>query len=378
MSKTPNDIRGGVLESLLSPTAYCAAAYAQECERLFPSLWCAVTVSSMLPSPGDALPVELAGQPLVLGRNLRGESNAFFNLCRHRAMRLVDAACHLDNVIRCPWHSWTYDLDGNLTATPNLHGWRRNEHPPLDSKHFGLKQIRVEVWNDIVFVNIDGRAPALKEHLQELTTDVRTYDFSAFQCSRSWHMTLDGNWKVVMEGGIEDYHTPWGHPQYVKGVDAYQVEYLLGPRHSGYLVTRSQDSSLHANDRQGALPTVSGLDGGSLQYYIINIFPNVLLALERDHLVVILCMPEGWDRTQLVLHQCFVGEAAHDDAFRDLREAYFKSQSLIFEQDAVFVKAVQKGLLVTDTAGIRPVLSPYWERAVQHFQSMAARALEGS
>ena len=333
----------------------------------------------MLPEPGDALPIDLAGWPLLLVRSTRGEIKAFFNICRHRAMRLVDGACRLDNAIRCPWHSWTYDLDGNLTATPNLRGWRQNDPHPLDPKRFGLKQLRVGLWNDIVFINVDGQAPALDESLQELTSGVRTYDFSAFQYSRTWSMLLDGNWKVVMEGGIEDYHTPWGHPQYVKGVDNYEVDYLLGPGHGGYLVTRSQDSPrLHASDDKITLPVVPELDGGSLHYYIINVFPNTLLALERDHLVVILCMPEGWNHTKLVLHQYFVGDAAHDDAFRELREVYFESQSLIFEQDAVFVRAVHESLQVAGTAGVRPVLSPYWERAVQHFQGMVAAAPESS
>jgi len=367
---------GGMLESILPTTAYSATAYALEREQLFPGEWCAVTVASMLPEPGDAFPVDLAGSPLLLVRSPKGEIKAFFNICRHRAMRLVNDRCRLEKVIRCPWHSWTYDLEGNLTATPNLRGWRRNEPPSLDSKSFGLKQCRVGVWNDIVFVNVDGQAPALDEHLQSLTTGLLTYDFSAFRYSRTWTMLLDGNWKVVMEGGLEDYHTPWGHPQYVQAVDDYEVDYLLGRSHSGFLVTRTQEeSSLHATDVEIVLPAVPGLDRGSLQYYIINVFPNALLALERDHMVVILCLPDGWNRTKVVLHQYFVGDAAHDDAFRDLREAYFESQSLIFEQDAVFVKAVHESLQAAGTAGVRPVFSPYWERAVQHFQGMAAAAL---
>jgi choline monooxygenase len=367
---------GGILDGILPTTAYTEAAFELERERLFPGAWCAVTIASMLPEPGDALPIDFAGWPLLLVRSPSGEINAFFNICRHRGMRLVDGWCRLDKVIRCPWHSWTYDLDGNLTATPNLSGWKQNAPHSLDPKLFGLKQLRVAVWNDIVFVNVDGQAAALGESLQELAAAVRSYDFSAFQYSRTWNISLEGNWKVVMEGGLEDYHTPWGHPQYVTGVEDYKVDYLLGPSHGGYLVSRSQAaSSLHGIDDKSALPAVTGLDGDSLQYYIINLFPNTLLALERDHLVVMLFMPESWDRTKVVFYQYFVGDAAHADAFRDLREAYFKSQSLIFEQDAVFVKAVHESLQMAGTAGVRPVFSAYWERAVQHFQGMAEAAL---
>src|SRR5262245_44270395 len=93
--------------------------HALENERLFPRSWTAAGVASDIPNAGDALPVTVAGLPLVLVRDRDGQVRAFHNMCRHRGMRLVAEPCSGKSVLRCPWHSWTYALDGRLMATPN-------------------------------------------------------------------------------------------------------------------------------------------------------------------------------------------------------------------------------------------------------------------
>ena len=363
-------ILGGVLAGGLPGSAYNAQSYALECRRLFPRAWCAVGVGSQIPRPGDALPVDFAGWPLLLVRNAKGAINAYLNICRHRGMRLVDRACSIDKAIRCPWHSWTYDLDGNLIATPNFLGWRDGGATHAWYEEFGLKRIRTDTWRDLIFVNLDGDGPDLQAHLQELDVFVEPYDFAAFRYAHTWETAFDGNWKLVMEGGIEEYHTPWGHPQYVTGVERYEVEYSLGASsHAGYLVTRVQeDRGLHVPAEAIPLPSVAMGDGERVEYYIINLFPHVLLALEDDHMEVIL--------SRVVFYHYFVGDAAVDAEHRDTREAIYRSQALVFGQDRAFVEKVHANIPVAEAAGLQFALSAHWERAVLHFQTLVRSALD--
>ena len=368
----------GVLASAQPGGAYNEQSYELERRQLFPRAWCAVGVASQIPRPGDALPIDFVGWPLLLVRNEEGAINAFLNVCRHRGMRLVDKPCLIDKAIRCPWHSWTYDLDGNLIATPNLLGWREGGENQVLHEQFALKRIRTDTWHDLIFVNLDGGAPELHEQLGELDAFVNRYDFAAFRYAHTWETTFDGNWKLVMEGGIEEYHTPWGHPQYVRGVERYEVDYSLGSTsHAGYLVTRTQDTpDLHVESGAVPMPSLTGSDRESVEYYIINVFPHVLLALESDHVEIILCMPEAWNRTRVVFYHYFVGDAATDATHRETREAFYQSQALVFGQDRAFVENVHANMQIAEAAGLRFALSPYWERAVLHFQTLVRAALD--
>ena len=135
-----------------------------ELERrlLFPRSWCAVAVGAELPEPGDALPTSLAGWPLLLVRGRDGGIKAFHNICRHRGMRVVMEPCKGRNNISCPWHGWTYDLDGRLVGTPHLGGRGVHRVEAHDPDKLGLKPVRVGCWNDLVVVNIDDSPTLLR------------------------------------------------------------------------------------------------------------------------------------------------------------------------------------------------------------------------
>ncbi|MDA0702205.1 MAG: aromatic ring-hydroxylating dioxygenase subunit alpha, partial [Proteobacteria bacterium] len=197
---------------------YGEAFYALEQAQLFPKLWCAVAFASDLPEPGDMVPVELAGWPLVLVLDSDGTIRAFHNICRHRAMRLVAEPCKGRSALVCPWHAWTYGLNGKLLATPKIGGDRRNADPAIDTTGLDLREVACGQWLDLVYVNIDGKAEAFDRHIAPLNQLLADYDFSSLRYSdQQWGCEYPGNWKVSVEGAIEDYHLTWGHPQIVQG-----------------------------------------------------------------------------------------------------------------------------------------------------------------
>ena len=152
-----------------------------ENRRLFPRCWVAAGAASDIPEPGDARPVEVAGLPLVLLRDREGAIRAFHNVCRHRAMTVVSEPCKGLKTLRCPWHAWSYALDGRLVATPNLGGIGKGEAEGFEKGDLGLKPVRTGEWLGIVFVNIDGRAEPLEHHTGPLQRRYSGFDFSCLR-----------------------------------------------------------------------------------------------------------------------------------------------------------------------------------------------------
>ena len=129
-----------------------------EKDRVFFDNWAAIGFAKDVPGNGDAMPVSFLGQPLVIVRGRDGKVRVFQNICRHRGMILVRQPGHIRGAIRCPYHSWSYDLDGTLKATPHVGGPGHNTHEAIDRETLGLIEVRSHIWRDVVFVNISGDA----------------------------------------------------------------------------------------------------------------------------------------------------------------------------------------------------------------------------
>ena len=126
------------------------SAYEEERRRLFARGWFCVAFASDLAAPGDLLPVDAMGTALLLVRTEDGGIRCFHNVCRHRGVRLVDKPERSRTAVRCPYHSWTYDLEGRLRATPHIGGVGRHEAPGFRKSGRGLFPVRTGVWLDMV------------------------------------------------------------------------------------------------------------------------------------------------------------------------------------------------------------------------------------
>ena len=117
-----------------------------EKERIFLNKWTVIGVASSIPNPGEAKPYNLLGIPLILVRDKDMEIRVFHNVCSHRGYKLVDKPCTLKNVIRCPYHSWSYDFKGNLIATPHIGGLNNHQSEQFDKTKSNLKEVKSKVW----------------------------------------------------------------------------------------------------------------------------------------------------------------------------------------------------------------------------------------
>ena len=163
-----------------------------------------------LPNSGDYVSYVLFGEPIFIVRGQDGVLRCFANTCSHRGARLV---CDKGNRnrISCPYHSWTYGLDGSLLGAPDMDKtecFDRNEH--------GLTEIRLETWEGFSFINFDSDAEPLAVALGNLPEELKSYNFSNMECVRRKTYNLNCNWKIYIENAMEDYHTGTVHKSTIK------------------------------------------------------------------------------------------------------------------------------------------------------------------
>ena len=139
-----------------------------ERKKLFEDKWIVIGAASSLPNPGDAKPLDLQGIPLIILRDKKDQIRVFHNVCSHRGYKILQKPCNIKNVLRCPYHSWSYDHDGTLVATPHIGGMDKHEAVGFDKSASKLKEVRSYVWLDIIFINISNNELPFKEYIKPL------------------------------------------------------------------------------------------------------------------------------------------------------------------------------------------------------------------
>lgn len=343
------------LEGVLRPTAeanglpnpaYQDAEFAAiEREQVLAGAWTAIATGHEIPNPGDTIPRDAAGQPLILLRGQDGAIRVFHNVCSHRGMTLIDKPCNVGKSVRCPYHSWTYDLEGSLRATPYIGGPRKNDCEGFDKSAHGLKPVRSAVWFDIVFVNMDGTAPDFADHIAPLAERWKLFDDSVLRhggAGASITLDVNCNWKLAVENYCEAYHLPWVHPKlnmYSKLEDHYNIE------ESGLFAGQGTVAYAPALPEGGvALPDFPGLPaewGRQAEY--VALFPNMLLGIHKDHFYSVRIESLGLDRTREHMEIYYIGDGADDPAFAATRDANHAAWRSVFEEDIFAVEGMQRG-----------------------------------
>lgn len=368
------------LEALYRPTGeahglpasvYSEAFFKLDNEVLFPSTWAAVAVTADLPDPGDAYPVMLGDWPLLLVRNGAGRINGFLNICRHRRMRVVIEPCKQRRKLSCPWHCWTYDLDGRLVATPNLGGIGIGEVPEINRDELGLKPVRVALWHDFIFVNIDGKAPAFDIHRQPIDALLADYDLGSLKYGGRSEIFYEGNWKLAIEGTLEDYHLSYLHPQFP--VDSGPPEFHEAV-HRGRCYVGHRERRLTLGD--DGLPTTLR-EGAEGKYgFIVDLFPTGVLRAALGHVNYLLFVPDGPYRTRVASHFYFNEAVVNDPVYAGHIQEVKDSWEELLPQDADCMRYVSENFKVADQALIQPHFSPYWDIPVHIFQKMVIETLQ--
>ncbi len=344
----------------LPASAYTSEAFfALENERIFASSWVFAGFVHELARPGDAVPVTVAGRPVLLLRDTAGGIRAFHNVCRHRCLKLVDRPGNLGRAIRCPYHAWTYGLDGGLRAAPYFGGREPRAAPAgFDRSEHGLAPVRAAAWHDWIFVNLDGAAPPFEEFVAPLRKRLDGLDLSRMQ-----HLaTIDfgeiaANWKLLIENFIEPYHVQFVH--------ARTTDQPLGDHY-----TVNEPGCLGcAVDVSREARKADVLSGDSR---FLTLFPNFVFGLYLpDQLGVHLDTPLAPGRT-LQRRAIYSLEPAPDSGRRAERLAALWRE--VHREDHAMCERLQQGR-ASDVAAAGGVLSPVWEDSVRNFQNLVIERL---
>ena len=243
--------------------AYTSEEFALlERESLFARSWHAVGFCHDVPEAGDVFPVlSPAGRALLLVRDETNVVRVFHNFCRHRGMRLVDAPAKSRRNIVCPYHAWSYALDGSLLRIPHRHGFGKHAECPTDVS--GLAPVRTALWAGIVFVDLSGQAAPFDEYISPLRKRWSHYDLDLLRSGTDMKFDVAGNWKLAIENFIDIYHVPYVHPslnQYNNMTDHYFID-------SGVVVGEGNNAYYPSDAGAGKLPGVPQSDAGTAKYH---------------------------------------------------------------------------------------------------------------
>ncbi|MFN0180008.1 MAG: aromatic ring-hydroxylating oxygenase subunit alpha [Gemmatimonadales bacterium] len=344
------------LQRTLPRAAYQSeATFAAESELIFAREWVLAARAESLPSPGDYLHLTIAGESLLLVRGADDRLRAFHNLCRHRGCELVltspgappTAASGrpdgtLGRAIRCPYHSWTYSLEGDLRAAPHL------EDQVADCRdQFSLYQAGVAEWGGFVFIHLDpvnaaARGHTLAAQIGPAQSRIRNYPLADLRIARRVVYEVAANWKVILENYNECYHCAFVHPELCRVVPAFRqnggagLDWEHGVPHRDGAVT----FTFSGTTTRAAFP---GLDEQEqVRHKGELIYPNMMISLSMDHVAVFTLVPRSPDQTTVItdflFHPTEIAKPDFDPAdavdFWDLTN----------RQDWAICEAVQRGM----------------------------------
>ena len=265
----------------MPPEAFTSEALLElERERIFSKEWICVGREDELSTPGDFFTSEVNQVPIIITRNRDGKLQALVNVCRHRMGRVAKGEGKT-RVLTCPYHSWSYDLDGKLLNAPKM------EDKQFDRSKFGLHQLRLEVWLGFVFVNMDADAEPLAPRLEPLKESLKNFRVEQMNVISKETTIWKTNWKVLCENFLEVYHSESVHRNTLYAIGGAETArpgdrgddynfYLFGPHD----VERIGDADISEIVNPGVLVENSDLtDFERVHSPIGCIYPNLLVAV---------------------------------------------------------------------------------------------------
>ena len=257
-----------------------------EIEQVFLRHWMFVGHVSDLPNSGDYQCFEMGDERAVVVRDEEHRIRAFHNLCRHRASRVVgDNKGHCGKSFICPFHGWSYNLDGSLKTIP-----KADSFPELDKQAFGLKPLDCEVWHGMIFIRFGGDGPSVAEQFAEAEAEVGLYRIEEMQpLDEPWEYRFDLDWKAVLDIDNEGYHVPVGHPELFDLVGATYTDQQLESGLSRAVGAIDQRKHRLERNREyvAALPQESYLPDSHKNLWIYwGMFPGFVLTLFPDQVEI--------------------------------------------------------------------------------------------
>lgn len=341
---------GGLEQTLPSSWYYADETFALEKERIFCREWVCAGRVEEVPEPGDHLLLDVAGESILIVRNRQGLLRGFYNVCRHRGSRLcrpkqgpetgaaVQGGVVAGRAILCPYHQWSYDLDGHLIAAPHLAALSG-----FDKSGISLYPVGVESWGGFIFVHLTpAKAKPLAEQLGMIARRIERYPLAELRIGHTISYAVAANWKAICENYNECYHCGGVHPELCAVVPAFReaggagLDWARGVPHraGAYTFTTNGTST------RRAFPTLNQDERERHKGELI--YPNLFVSLACDHAAIFILQPRAAERTDIVCHFLF---EPHEMAmpYFDPSDAV-EFWDVVNRQDWAICESVQQGM----------------------------------
>lgn len=343
----------------LPPAAYRSPElYELEEAKLFRSGWQGVCRVEQVAEPGSYYSIDLLGRPLVVTRDRAGDLHVLSRTCQHRWMEVATGAGRA-NTLQCPYHLWTYGLDGQLVGAPLM-----NEVPGFDKGKIGLPHVRHEVWHGFVFVNLDGTAEPLAPQLARLDSYLENYDLDGYRSVDVSDWDCPWDWKIMVDNFMECYHHLGPHR------DSLEDEYPAAASWTDkgddlFSIMHIQQEPKYDTRPPFLSPGSSRLRPEQLREILIfTVYPHFMISLGPGFLYWMKVLPEGPGKIRLQLDICMSGAAlAHPD--RESRQVELVDGVIaIHKEDVEVCAAVQRAVDGGGAGGVGRLAlieQPLWE-----------------
>jgi glycine betaine catabolism A len=280
--------------------------FADEQEKIFARQWVLVGHQSQITAAGDYIVPEVAEESLIVLRDKSGKIRGFYNVCRHRGTRLCEEQSGHSAAIQCPYHAWTYGLDGRLIGSPHM-----DEVPGFDRIDYSLHPVNLGIWEGFIFVNLANDPMPLEEWFAPLAGKFSHWNLQRLRSVKRVEYDVKANWKLMFENYSECYHCPGVHPMLskVSPYDSAENDLTEGPFLGGFMKI-NKGKSLTMSGNACATPVAGQEQEGKERVFYYSIFPNMLLSMHPEYVMVHQLWPRSPERTLIVCDWFFHPDAA--------------------------------------------------------------------
>ncbi len=321
---------------------------------LFGHEWLFVGHVNQVPNPGDHLKFRILDEPVLIVRGLDGEITVMSAICQHRGHPLFEglaepadpSRCVNARYFVCPYHAWTYNLDGALRSAPAM-----RETTPLAvlREEIRLPRIRSEIFHGMIFINFDDAAPPLAPTLAKMDAEIANFRIADLVPTPMISAGLfDWNWKIYHENSLEPYHTDYVHKDSHNPAPANLSKFYPFSPGDGQVLTTTDfgpnAAELFDTEGQVQLPAIPGLtDEQRGRLLFISVMPVLFLVIEAGSVLVTMSLPRSAEQTELLFFSLFTKEALATPGFEAIYEQQGKMLQTIVGEDMLTQAALHRG-----------------------------------
>jgi Rieske 2Fe-2S family protein len=343
------------------------AVFAFEREAIFDRSWRCLGREEEVPEAGACSCSTVTPEGVLVVRGDDGVARGFYNVCPHRGALLSAGTVARQAALVCPYHAWRFGLDGRLLGAPHT-----RDLEGFDPADHGLRAVRVDTWQGLLFANLDGQAPPLLEWLADLPPFLARWRLERLRCGRARTYVVQANWKLLGENFAESHHFPLVHPELNRLTPTGQAGSIAsrGPWQGGTMALRADAETVSLDGSRHGRPLLPGCTAEDARLvHDILVWPTLLLSLQPDYLLVYRLDPVAPRQTRVTASIHFAPDGEPGPA-----ADVFDFWDLTNEQDRRVCEGQQLGV---ESRGWRPGRYATVEDGTHLFDRMVVRAYGG-